>query len=186
MHARLILACALAIAAGCSSHEATPIPAWNGKLNDRIPGPVREALEQATEFELLSLNPKHRDADAPSNFLRRQVIGKTLVSDQEIRRQILGALDFGARVPEGRGAAACFDPRHAIRVAHAGQTFYLSICFECGHVYVFVDDREDRSQYFLITAAPLPVFNEVLQAANIQLAEPAELQDELEKKPKDE
>jgi hypothetical protein len=167
--------------AGCSSPPT--IPPWNGKLTPEIPEPLRVALEQATEFELYSLDPKHRDENAPSEFLRRKVIGKTVITDLKTRERILGALDFGVRSAHGP-AVTCFDPRHAIRVQHSGKTFYLPICFECGHVYVFVDDQQ-KPLYFKITGEPQPVFDEVLRAANIQLAEPAMLEDQLEKRSKE-
>lgn len=168
---------------GCGG-SADSIPPWDGKLATQIPEPLRTALEKAPEFELYSLDPKHRDEDAPSEFLRRKVLGKTLITDSKTRERILGALDFGARSKHQTAGAACFDPRHAIRVKHEGVSLYLPICFECGHVYVFADGQE-KPLYFRIEGTPQPVFDEVLRAANIQLAEPAGLQDDLEKAPKD-
>ena len=176
------LICVVVLLAGCGP-SSPPVPPWNGKLTQKIPEPVRTALEVVQEFELLSLDPKHRDSDKPSEFLRRKVIGKTLVTDAETRKRILGALDAGVRPDRDLAGAACFDPRHAIRVQHAGQTFYIPICFECNNVYVFVDDQA-KPLYFSISGLPEPVFDEVLRTAKVPLAEKAGLEVELVREPR--
>src|SRR5262245_10046875 len=105
------------ILAGCSAHTTV----WNGKLSEKTPESVRTALEQSPEFELISLDPKHHDEDSPGQFLRRRVVGKTVINDAAMRNQLLGALDASVRAEKRTPGAACFRPRHAIRVAHGGK-----------------------------------------------------------------
>jgi hypothetical protein len=73
------IAALLLSAAGCSSPPAV-LP-WNGKLTHEIPEPLSVALEQATEFQLFSLDPKHRNGEGASEVFHRKVIGKTVVDD---------------------------------------------------------------------------------------------------------
>jgi hypothetical protein len=164
---------AIVLLAGCSNHSATP---GSVEQPDEIPDAVQTALEKAPAFELLSLDPKHPDADHPSEFLRRKVIGKAVVTDAATRRKLLDALDEGARTPLGV-PPACFDPRHAIRVQFEDKTFYLTICFECNQVCVFVDDRKDGELEFNTADSPERTFDEVLSAAGVPLAEKGSLQD---------
>jgi hypothetical protein len=171
------------IFAGCRKQPADPslelLARWDGSLDEHIPKPVRTALLQSNEFELYSLDPKYRDVAQPKEFFRRKVIGKTVVSDAQTRRRLLATLN--SAVKEGRdaneklGAKSCFDPRHAIRVEHEGKSYYLVICFECYHVYVYVDDKLDQKLYFPISESPLAALNAVLSAAGLPLAEPAGL-----------
>jgi hypothetical protein len=167
------------VIAGCSAHTTN----WDGKLSEKVPEPVRTALEQSPEFELLSLDPKHRDEKSPSEFLRRRVIGKMIVKDAATRNRLLGAFDASVRSEKSAVGAACFDPRHAIRVAHGGKEYYVVICFHCDHVYYFVDNQFDRDNYFRTDISPLAVFDEILKVAGVPLAEDGGLEDELEPEP---
>jgi hypothetical protein len=161
--------CWLVLLLFASCGQSTSTHSWNGKLSNKIPEPVRQALESAPEFELLSLDPRQPDEDSPSEFYRRKVIGKIIVKDMALRNRLLAVFDAGVREPAE--PAKCFDPRHAIRVRHAGKTFYLTICFHCNQVYVFVDDRLNDKYDFLTAKSPLPVFDEELKSAGVPLAE---------------
>jgi hypothetical protein len=170
------------ILAGCNSPTSPSAPNWNGKLSDKFPESVRTALEQEPEFELLSLDPQHRDEDAPTEFYRRRVVGKIRVNDPAMRKRLLGALDASVRAENE--SAKCFDPRHAIRVRHSGRTFYLVICFHCNNVYIYSDDNLEHQDYIATNISPLDIFDEALKAANIPLAKDGGLRDQLDKKPK--
>jgi hypothetical protein len=167
---------------GCSDqpadHSFELHAKWDGSLNEIIPESIRIALLSANEIEIISLDPKHREVAQPNEFLRRKVIGKTVVSDAETRGRLLATLS--SAVKEGRdltkrGELKCFDPRHAIRVEHGGKSYYLTICFECAHVYVFVDDKHEQKLHFPISNSPLATFNAILSSAGVPLAEPAGL-----------
>lgn len=164
---------AFLLVAGCGDSSAT---SDDVKHPDEIPDAVKTALEKAPVFELLSLDPKHPDVDHPSEFFRRKVIGKTVVTRAATRRKLLDALDQGARTPLG-APPACFDPRHAIRVKLVDKTYYLTICFECNQVYVIVDDRRIGELGFKTADSPERMFDEVLSAAGVPLAEKGSLQE---------
>jgi hypothetical protein len=161
----LKLAILVAAIAGCNA-----APHWDGKLTDKIPAPVRTALEQAQELELLSLEPKRPDPSFADDENRRSVLGKTRITNDATLSKILTALDAGAR-PDKLSPAFCFEPQHAIRIKHSGKTLYLVMCFECQQVKVFVDDEPEVKLNFLINSSPELVFDEVLKAAGIPLAE---------------
>jgi hypothetical protein len=164
----LLVFCALA---GCnhSEQEVAAVPPWDGKLSNKIPMPVRSALEKSAQLELLSLDARYRDTDARDEFLRRKVIGTTVIKDPATRARVLGALDFGVTFDDLE-VPSCFEPRHAIRVEHQGKSYYLTICFECNQVFVFVDNMNDLKQRFYIKSEPEVVFDDVLKAANIPIA----------------
>jgi hypothetical protein len=148
--------------AGCGGN------ALDTKLDDKIPEPARTALQEAEQFELLSLDPRRRQEKPTSHFHGWKVLGKTLIADGPTRKKLLLALNKGVKENEGM-VAACFNPRHGIRVTHQGKTIDFVICFECFQVDMYVAEKKEKG--FLTTGSPQPAFDEALRAANIPLAE---------------
>src|SRR5262249_20104969 len=108
---------------------------------DKFPEDLQAILEKAEQFELLSLSPerlKEKPADA---FHGWKVLGKTTVKDAEARKKLIVAFKKGVEANTGI-AAACFNPRHGIRVTHDGKTTDFVVCFECFQVQVFVGDKQ--------------------------------------------
>jgi hypothetical protein len=135
---------------------------------DTIPVELQALLEKAEQFELLSLNPNFAQEKPKDGFHGWQVLGKTTVTDAEARKNLVAAFKKG--VGENKGiAAACFNPRHGIRVTQDGKTTDFVVCFECAQVQVFAGDNQGKG--FLITSSPQPVFDGVLKEANVPLAE---------------
>ena len=114
-----------------------------------IPVDADQAFQNATEFELFSLDPFPSERiDRKKNFRRWSVLGSTSVKNQETREKLI--TDFKAGIAEHRGrAAACFNPRHGVRVVHEGSTHEFVICFECFQVRWYIDGVETRG--FLIS-----------------------------------
>lgn len=140
---------------------------------NRIPEVVEQLLDKAETFELYSLDPdREPDAKAPvkDGFQGWKVLGKTEVKAAADRTRLASALRLGAEDNFGI-AAACFIPRHGIRLAGGGKTVDLVICFQCLSVQLFVDG--ERKDGFLTTSAPQPAFDAVLKAAGVKLAKPA-------------
>jgi hypothetical protein len=176
---------AVVLIAGCGKQSSPPNPISTiggnvMNVGSQIPEMVRTALEEGQDFELYSLDPKHRDEEKPSEFLRRKVIGKTLVKDAATRKAILAAFE-NADVDDLY--ISCFDPRHAIRVSHGGKSFYLTICFQCENVYAWVGDDDEKPLGFKTARSPEVLFDEVLKAAGVPLAAKANLEDRLERRP---
>jgi len=134
---------------------------------NKIPDQARAILENASQFELLSIGHDPSPKNSGEEFHRWPVIGKTTIKDPDTRKRLVAALEKG--VEENKGdSMKCFNPRHGIRVTHDGMTADFVICFECFQVVVYVTG--DKEQRFLITASPAPVFNQTLQHAKVPLA----------------
>jgi hypothetical protein len=143
---------------------------------NRIPEAVERLLDKADTFELYSLNPDRRiDKDGKvvpvkDDFHGWQVLGKTEVKGEAKWKQLTDALRLGAEDNFGM-AAACFIPRHGIRLKGGGKTVDLVICFQCLQVQVFTDGKREKG--FLITNEPQKEFDATLQAAGVKLPKPA-------------
>ena len=132
--------------------------------SNHIPYPAREILEHADRFELLSLSPEHLREPAKNDFHGFRVLGQTSITSTEIRRKLVAAFELG--VSENDGViAACFNPRHGIRVVHRGKQADFVICFECRQVRVVGEGAGE----FLVSNSPQPVFDKVLGDAHVPL-----------------
>ena len=91
---------------------------------------VKDILENAT-FELYSLDPAKEDDE--KGFHGYAVLGKTVVKDADVRKEMIASL-YKAIAENDGTAADCFVPRHAIRATHKGKTVDVLICFQCYQV----------------------------------------------------
>lgn len=133
---------------------------------NKIPTAASTILEQADHFELLSLNPHHHQRPAQGDFHGYRIQGTAVIADPETRKKLISAFRQG--VAENQGMiAACFNPRHGIRVTRNGKQVDFVICFECAQVqsYVAVEAQ------FLISSSPKSLFDSVLLRAGISTAE---------------
>jgi hypothetical protein len=143
---------------------------------NRIPEEADQLLGKADTFELYSLDPQ-RPVDGEGkvvppkdSFHGWKVLGKTLVKADAERKLLADALRLGAEDNFGV-VAACFIPRHGIRLTGGGKTIDMVICFQCLSVQVFVDDKGAKG--FLTTGEPQKEFDKVLKAAGVKLPEAA-------------
>jgi hypothetical protein len=133
----------------------------------KIPDQARAILENASQFELLSIGHGPSPKNPTDDFHGWPVIGKTTIKDPNTRNRLVAALEKG--VEENKGdSMKCFNPRHGIRATRDGITADFVVCFECFQVMVYVAGEQE--QRFLITASPAPVFNQTLQHAKVPLA----------------
>lgn len=139
--------------------------------HNRLPAAVEQLLDKAETFELVSLDPDNRGKGvvAKDGFQGWKVLGKTSVKDEE-RKRLTAALRLSVEDNFGI-AAACFIPRHGIRLKGDGKTVDLVICFECLSAQVFVDGK--RGKGFLTTNEPRAAFDAVLKTAGVKLPKPA-------------
>jgi hypothetical protein len=136
--------------------------------DSKMPGELRVALEKATQFELLSLNPEWPEQVPPDSFHGYKILGKTTVNDAVVRKKLVTA--FKKAVSEsGKGAPGCFNPRHGIRVTYKGQMVDFVICFECIQVKAYIPDEPVKG--FLVRGDPAVTFDDVLREAKLPLAE---------------
>jgi len=159
MNRQLLLSLPVALVIGLSAQVT-------GQKN-KIPDQARAILENASQFELLSIGQDPSPKIRTEEFQGWPVIGKTTVNDPNARKRLIVALDKG--IKENRGETMkCFNPRHGIRVTHDELTADFLICFECFQVMVYVTG--EKEQRVLITDSPAPVFNQTLQQAKVPLA----------------
>jgi hypothetical protein len=140
---------------------------------NRIPEEVERLFDKAERFELYSLDPENefgKGAREKDGFHGWKVLGMTEVKGEADRKRLVDALRLGAEDNFGM-VAACFIPRHGIRLKGGGKTVDLVICFQCLSVQVFEDAK--RKEGFLTTGEPQEVFDAVLKAAGVKLPKPA-------------
>jgi hypothetical protein len=136
-----------------------------------IPAAPLAALQSADTFELFSIKPENANiSDTAPQLQGYEVLGRTKITDPATRTRLIDALRTAARQYDG-SAAACFNPRHAIQVTHAGVTTDFLICFECRQVEVF--NGHTRTVHFFIDNSAQPTFDATLKSANIPLAPPS-------------
>jgi hypothetical protein len=141
-----------------------------------IPEAVDRLFAQAETFDLYSLDPEQKTGkdgkviEVKDGFHGWQVLGKTGVKGEAERKRLADALRLGAEDNFGM-AAACFIPRHGLRLKGGGKTVDLVICFQCLQVQVFVDG--ERTKGFLTTGEPQKEFDTTLKAASVKLPKPA-------------
>lgn len=148
--------------------------------DNKIPADVLTALEKADSFELYSLDPSREPAGSdeeaaaskadPNKFQGWKILGSTTVKAAGDRTKVVTALKKGVAENDGM-VAACFIPRHGIRVQHGGKVFDVVICFQCMSANTFVDDKPTAG--FLVTGSPQPAFDAVLTAAKVPLPKKA-------------
>ena len=136
-----------------------------------------KTLSATDQYELLSLDPERipperiNDIPASDRFHVWHVLGRTSIDDSATREKLTNALLAGAR-EKGIRAEGCFLPRHAIHVIHGEDVHDLAICFQCRWVGMSVNDRKGGG--FVVSESPQPVFDDVLRAAGVPLAEKSE------------
>src|SRR5438270_721857 len=134
-------------------------------MPNAVPAAAAEALAKPESVELLSLDPKLLTEKPKDDFHGWKVLGRTTVKDDATRKKLAADLATAAESSEGL-AAACFNPRHGLRVTRNGKTVDFVICFECWQVKVYEGDKADG---FLITDTPQPAFDKVLRDAGVTL-----------------
>jgi hypothetical protein len=134
-----------------------------------FPKELQTSLEKAERFELLSIRPARVEkTEGAFNFHGWEVIGRTFVRDAGQRKKLVASLRSGIEENTGIGAA-CFRPRHGVRVTEKGKVTDFIICFECYQIQVYVDDRPQKA--ILVTRTPEQLFNAALTAAKLPLSD---------------
>lgn len=165
----VLAAAALIGASGCApsaEHRLAEVHDSSSYLKNKIPATAAEILEQADGFELLSLSPDYQQQAAKGDFHGYRVLGKAVVTDPETRKKLVSTFQRG--VAENQGMiAACFNPRHGIRVTRNGKREDFVICFECAQVQAY----GAVEAHFLISSSPKALFDSMLRHAGISLAD---------------
>jgi hypothetical protein len=161
----LILALTALLGAGACAppspeHGTGEVDNSSRYFKNKIPATAATILEESDGFELLSLNPNHQQKAANGDFPGYRVLGKVVVTDTETRKRLVSAFQRGVAENQGM-VAACFNPRHGIRVTRNGRRADFVICFECAQVQLYGDVQAA----FLISSSPKALFDSVLRSA---------------------
>jgi hypothetical protein len=111
------------------------------------------------------------EGDTREKFHRFAILGHL---DLDREQTATAVHEFEAAVAgwAGRGRSACFNPRHALRVTAGGHTYDLLLCYECGGMEVY---RDDRLIADLGARGSPKVLNGILTGGQVPLAtQPAE------------
>jgi uncharacterized protein len=134
---------------------------------------IEELLTGGKDFELYSIyagrgwqKGEPRPIAEAGTFLGWPVIGKVAITDakqvRELVQPFVAASDCFDGAPCPR--PMCFQPRHAIRVSHAGKSIELLICFECRQV------KGQGIEDFMVGGAPEAAFDQVLRKSGVALS----------------
>jgi hypothetical protein len=99
------------------------------------------------------------------------VLGKVEVTDRQQMREILTA--FRRAIHNPPTGAACFWPRHAIRVVKGGETVDAVICFECHRCMLCRGGERPKDTGRMtehMSPDPEPLFDKILTDAGVPLA----------------
>lgn len=150
---RVVILLLIAILSGCST--------------DRVPTDASKVLRNAPTLELFSLDPVIRDKmDGSTTFHGWKVLGSAKLPAGNQRDFLIDALEIGIAEHDGT-VAACFDPRHGVRVTYEGKQHDFVICFHCFQAEWYIDDV--KTEGFLLSRSPQPTFDKLLRDASVTL-----------------
>ena len=131
-----------------------------------VPDPDEEA--SPGNPVLFSISPSEMEDGAPGDaFHRYPILGKVTVEGDD-RGALLEAWAKAQADAPGL-PALCFDPRHGLRLMEEDASVEYVICFECYSIHTYRDG--ELSAKGTIAASARGVFNRILSAAEIPLAE---------------
>jgi hypothetical protein len=136
----------------------------------QIPADALKALKESKTFELVSLSPQEPAPKEGEKFHDWLILGSTKVKAEKAK-ELVAALQAGVAENTDGIVAACFNPRHGIRVELDGKKYDFVICFECYSIAWFIGD--ERQKAILTTGSPQPKFDAVLKEAKVKLPEAA-------------
>jgi hypothetical protein len=142
--------------------------------DNRLPKEAIDALNTGKEVILYSLDPGPRPDSPPPELGPEgglngfKILGKLSLTDPKQRSIAVDALNAAIRAADYRLMAACFVPRHAIRVTAGNKTFDFMICYQCRQIQLF--EQGVSKAVIGIPDAPESL-NKLLTEAKIPLAE---------------
>lgn len=130
-----------------------------------IPIDAAKALHDSHSAVLYSLEPWDRPVNGEPVLNGYKILGKTRI-DGEAYRIATEEFEASAARSDNTAQAACFDPRHAIRVAAHGHQFEFLLCYACHQLVVYRDGKRvamlgasgsSKALNALLVAAKVPV-----------------------------
>jgi hypothetical protein len=146
-----------------------------------IPTDAAKALHESRSAVLYSLEPWSPHANPKPALHGFKILGKKRI-DGAAYKVAVGEFEAAVGRWDDR-MAACFDPRHAIRVASGGHEFEFLLCYACHQMEVYRDGEKvavlgaagsSKPLNALLAAAKLPIsqsFNEDEELARAKQAQ---------------
>lgn len=106
------------------------------EVNRAFPADSYQIFLNGSKLTLYALKPE-RQNETGENFHGYRILGKTEIDPVQHQKELKGAF---IREMAGAKSAACFNPRHGLRVVgNKGETVDVAISFECGKFVVYSD-----------------------------------------------
>lgn len=134
------------------------------QITKAFPSDSFKLFNDGKNFTLYSLKPEGR-IEGKEDFHYFTVLGKTEVKSGSSRFLLKHFLLNGMVSAYG---AACFNPRHGLRISDGEKTLDVVICFECGHFVSYYGDQTGDGELDTFTANVL--YNQILENAGAELS----------------
>jgi hypothetical protein len=122
------------------------------KLEKSIPLEARKILENAQDFEVLSVT---------GSTFYWETKGKMRVSDKKLMKNLVSAIYYDTST--AMGLAACFNPNHGLIAKYDGKMLTLIICFECSYVKGYLNKKD--FVFSIDNTFSKNIFDQILQNA---------------------
>jgi hypothetical protein len=133
-----------------------------------IPPSAARALSTPADVILYSLEPAAEFDASESQLHNFKILGQAGLDQKQTATAIA---EFKKAISNWDGiVAACFDPRHAIRLAANGHIYDFVLCYECHQLYVYEDDKLLKGMG--ATGSP-DILNGLLTSLSLPLAKTA-------------
>jgi hypothetical protein len=113
--------------------------------------------------------PEGKKPKTDETFHGFPVLGKVEVTDAGKRQELIGAVKVGIYTSYIGASAACFNPRHGVRLVRNEQWVDYVICFECGNVDGY-SSADEKVKVMHPRMALKDVLNKYLTDAGVPLA----------------
>ena len=119
------------------------------------PNAVYRHFRRAERIEFCTINPERSSSEVPEDFGYGDIDGFSIVDRVYLKNQgsVINAIVWADRM-NNSVAAACFNPRHAIRDAE-DENNYLLVCFECYQMQYYLNGEsgtvlisDGQAEYF--------------------------------------
>jgi hypothetical protein len=167
MRLRLLTLFAILAATSFSQDKASESARANQKICADF---IEQSLSSASTVELFAIDyrpPESEEAvarDLRPKLLDWWVAGQTTLSDRKAILALASSLVGGIKQSEVGIAAACFNPRHAVRWKVDGKEITIVVCFQCGNGGVF---GLEPLKGFLTTKEPQDTWDRIFSAARL-------------------
>lgn len=154
----LSLTCVLFFA--CGTPEPVTDPDQPLNRPEEIDEGLNRILSDAQDVEIFSLNPMRSQMEDPAvaalpHFHDYAILDSKRVDGRERARELLNLVYRGIHESDGT-VAACFNPRHGIRVHSKDEHVDFVICYECLSMHIHRGEQQDSA---LTTEGPLAEIN---------------------------